>query len=73
MIRPEELRAAAAADPFRPFTVHTTDGRAFSVPERAWVAVGVSSASIRVADPDGPGDMFHLVRFQKMDRIEFLT
>jgi hypothetical protein len=34
----DQLRALRDAQPFRPFTVHLTDGRTFAVPHRDFVS-----------------------------------
>ena len=46
-----------AAEPFRPFRVHTASGRIFEVRHPEFVAVGRSTLKVYVppqSDPDGP-------------------
>ena len=46
-----------AAEPFRPFRVHTASGRIFEVRHPEFVAVGRSTLKVYVpleGDPDGP-------------------
>jgi hypothetical protein len=42
----EQLRAMREANPFRPFTIHLTDGRTLAVPHRDFVSQSPSGRTI---------------------------
>lgn len=46
----EQLQQALRGEPFRPFMIHTTEGRKFRVPERGCVAITGPTALI--ANPE---------------------
>jgi len=48
----EQLRAMREANPFRPFTIHLTDGRALAIPHRDFVSQSPGGRTIIVYRSD---------------------
>lgn len=48
----EQLRAAREANPFRPFTLHMADGRAFRVPHRDYLSLSPGGRTVIVYQSD---------------------
>jgi len=48
----EQLRALKEAQPFRPFTIHLADGRAYVVPHRDFVSLSPGGRIIIVYQSD---------------------
>jgi hypothetical protein len=51
----EVIKEHVEANPFRPFTVRLTDGRACAVPARDFVSLSPSGRTLVVYTPDGDG------------------
>lgn len=51
----EQLRALHQAAPFRPFTIHTADGRQFHVPHSEFLSHSRSGRTVVVHDGEGDG------------------
>lgn len=52
-VQAEEIRRARQATPFRPFTIHLADGRAFEVPHPEFAWITPTGRTIAVAEEDG--------------------
>jgi hypothetical protein len=48
----EKVRSLLRTTPFRPFTVHTPDGRAFKVPHPDFAMLSGTGRLLHVAQPD---------------------
>ncbi len=48
----EQLKKIHASRPFKPFTVHVADGRAFAVPHPEFLSFSQSGRTIAIATPD---------------------
>jgi hypothetical protein len=53
LMNSQELRAALRAVPFRPFTVHMTDGRSFEVRHHDFLLLGPNGRTAFVFSPSG--------------------
>jgi hypothetical protein len=51
----EAIKLRVDANPFRPFTLRLTDGRACEVPARDFVSLSPSGRTLVVYTPDGEG------------------
>jgi hypothetical protein len=65
-----ELRDVREANPFRPFTIHLTDGRSFYVPHRDFVSQSPTGRIIVVYRSDGG---LSIVDLYLVTDLEFAT
>lgn len=63
----QQLRAAHRAIPFRPFTIHTADVRAFRVPHPDFLSMSPSGRTVIIYQED---DSFSIVDLLLMTEIE---
>ena len=59
---PDDIRQAITALPFRPFTLHTADGRTISVHARDFVMVSPRGLTVDVYQPDDRLDMLDTIQ-----------
>ena len=64
----EEIRRALKAEPFRPFVLHTTDGRALPVPHPRFVLIVTGGETVVVAS--AVDDRFAIVGLPYLARLE---
>ena len=57
----EQLRKAHQAQPFRPFTIHTADGRQFHVPHRDFLSMSPTGRTVVVYGSDDACDIIDLL------------
>ena len=62
----QQLRAAHRATPFRPFTVHMADGRAFNVPHPDFLSMSPSGRTVIIYQE---GDEFSILDLLPMTEI----
>ncbi len=63
----EQLRAVREANPFRPFTIHLTDGRSYTVPHRDFVSQSPGGRTIIVYRAD---EAFSIVDLYLVTELE---
>lgn len=63
----EQLRAAHHAQPFRPFTIHLADGRAFTIPHRDFLSHSPTGRTIIVYHPN---DSFSIIDLLLVTELE---
>jgi hypothetical protein len=63
----EELRSVASAQPFRPFVIHLTDGRALPVVHPEIVVAVPSGETILVHQTDGTIDIIDLPQVVRLE------
>ncbi len=51
----DRIRSAIKAEPFRPFTLHVSDGRSFRVPHPEYVALSPQGRIVIVFEPVAQG------------------
>ncbi len=66
----EQFRAALRQQPFRPFTIHMVDGRAFKVAHPDFVAQSESGRTVIVVQPD---DSYSVLDLLLMSELEVNT
>jgi hypothetical protein len=63
----EQLRTMREANPFRPFIIHLTDGRTFTVPHRDFVSQSPSGRTIIIYNAN---DSFSIVDLFLVTELE---
>jgi hypothetical protein len=63
----QQLRAAQHATPFRPFTVHMADGRAFPVPHPDFLSMSPTGRTVIIYQED---DEFSILDLLLMTEIQ---
>lgn len=66
----EQLRKAHQALPFRPFTIHTADGRKFPVPHRDFLSMSPTGRTVIVYTPE---DSFDIIDLLLVATLEFVS
>lgn len=61
MMTPGEIRSALKAQPFRPFTIHVAEQRAFPVPHPEYAFVEPKGRFVIVAYDDGGFDVLDML------------
>jgi hypothetical protein len=59
---PDDIRQAITALPYRPFTLHTADGRAFPIHARDLVMVSPRGLTVDVYQPDDRLNMLDTIQ-----------
>ncbi|MCH2135424.1 MAG: hypothetical protein MK101_02455 [Phycisphaerales bacterium] len=70
MLRPGDLRAARGVEPFRPFLLRLTDGRAISVPHPEFLSVSPTGRTCVVWKTDGTQ---HILSVSLITSIDFVA
>lgn len=63
----EQFRSALHQQPFRPFTIHMADGRAFDVAHRDFVALSQSGRTCIVFLPDESYSVLDLLLMSELE------
>jgi hypothetical protein len=63
----EQIREVHHATPFRPFTLHTADGKSVRVPHPDFMSVSPSGRTLFVF---GDGDSHHIIEVRLVTQIE---
>jgi len=63
---PDDIRQAITAQPFRPFTLHTADGRAILVHARDFILVSPRGLTVLVFQPDDRRDTLDMVQISAL-------
>lgn len=67
----EQIRAARVAEPFRPFTIRTADGRAFHVPHREFVWIPPNAQRTVVVSNTAGTDEYAMLDSMLVTALEF--
>jgi hypothetical protein len=62
VMAPDEIRQKITAVPFRPFTLHTADGRAIPVHARDFILVSPRGMTVDVYQPDDRHDILDTIQ-----------
>jgi hypothetical protein len=62
----EELRKVHLAQPFRPFTIHTADGKSLFVPHSEYLAYAPGSQTATVYSEDGTYSIVELLMITRI-------
>lgn len=66
----QQLRAALGATPFRPFTVHMADGRAFEVPHPDFLSMSPTGRTIIVYQQNDEFSILDLLLMTEIQVVE---
>jgi hypothetical protein len=66
----DDIRLWHRAEPFRPFTIHATDGQSFYIERPSLIALAPAAGSIAIGMPDGS---FVLIPIASVTNIEHAT
>ncbi len=66
----QQLKAAHRAVPFRPFTVHMTDGRSFRVPHPDFLFMSPTGRTVIICE-EGEAEDFSILDLLLMTEIEW--
>lgn len=71
MFKPEQIKELLDAQPFRPFRIHMSDGKAFDITNHDAALVGRNSVEVGVGlDQKGFADYFARCAIMHITRIE---
>lgn len=67
---PDRVRELLRAAPFRPFTVHTADGKALTIRHPDFASLSPAGMTLVVYEMEGEGDRMHVLDLILVTRLE---